>query len=129
MSRYPQLVPRREPEDRRYRRFDVPIEFPLRFLMWEALQSGLCIPMHKFSTDTFPDGVACEGVFYSPERDCFSYILYHPSWSSVPVGNSIPPVEEEVHIEVLTLGDDPTKSINSLGKVNSWRDLPSLLGG
>jgi hypothetical protein len=122
-------LPRREPQDRCYRRFDLPTEFPLRFMLWEMLSPRMCIPMHKFTTDTFPDGVRCEAAFYSPDRDCLSYILYHPSWPAVPMGDIIPPIEEEVHIEVYAIGDDPNKAIHRLGTAKSWRDLPSLLGG
>jgi hypothetical protein len=123
------ILPDRELDDRRWKRLDLPLDFPFRFVVWEALMPGLCIPMHKFSTDSFPDGVKCEGIFYSSERQCWTYMLYHPTWSSVPVGETIPTITEEVHIEVFTLGDDPAKAIHSLGKVDSWRDLPSLLGG
>lgn len=128
-DKFPQCLPQREVDDRCWKKLDVPIDFPLRFMLWEMLQPQMCIPMHKFSTDTFPDGVKCETMFYSADRQCYSYVLYHPSWPSVPVGEIIPYINEEVHIEVFTLGDDPAKAINSLGKVNSWRDLPSLLGG
>jgi hypothetical protein len=126
---WPQPLPSREEDDRRWKKLDLPIDFPMRFLMWEMLQPRMCIPMHKFKTDTFPDGVRCEAIFYSVDRQCYSYILYHPSWPSVPLGDMIPHVDEEVHIEVYTLGDDPDKAINKLGEAKSWRELPSLLGG
>lgn len=121
----PQCLPDRDENDRRWKRLDLPLDFPLRFAMWEMFQPGLCIAMHKFSTDSIPDGVKCEGVFQSYERQCFSYILYHSTWPAVPIGEMIPPIEEEPRIEIFTLGDNPTR----LGKVDSWRDLPSLLGG
>jgi hypothetical protein len=98
-------------------------------MLWEMLTPQMCIPMHKFTTDTFPDGVPSRPRSTAPTATASptSSIIHHGP--TVPMGDTIPPIEEEVHIEVYTLGDDPTKSVHRIGTAKSWRELPSLLGG
>lgn len=123
-------LPDRAIDDRCWKVLHLPVDFPFRFVVWEMLQAGMCIPMHKFSTDACPDGVKIDGIFYAPDYAAWAYVLYHPSWPSVPLGDMIPRINDsDVRMEVFVLGDDPSKMIQSLGKVQSWRDLPSLLGG
>lgn len=116
-------------DDRRFKRLSLPMDFPLQFIAFESLQPGLCIPTKKFKTDSLPQGIKVVAVDYNMAIAAWTYILYHKDWPVLPMGEIIPEIQEEVHIEVIVIGDEPSKQVHSLGTAKSWRDLPSLLGG
>lgn len=118
---------RRADDDRRFKILNLPHEFPLMFALHQSLQPDTCVMCHRFKTDDFPEGITLETVFYDHQTQTMAYVLYHPSWASVPLGERFPTIHsDQVQMEVFKYTNTTQKV--SMGTAKSWRDLPSLLG-